>query len=151
MKKYPLYVVYEEDCAEVIEDTYGDDGPYAGFTHDRYDYEVTGVYSTKPDSTVYYEERVLDSKNQPEEVYVVIVRYSTGSTFGHSDGRGHIVGVYESEEKAKEVSEKINTGKFKGKYGYTPWTGYFERLEGVEIDCFDIKEKEGKARKKFSR
>ncbi len=143
MKKYPLYVTYTDECIETIEDTYGEDGPYTGFRHERYLYTVNGIYTKKP-TTAYYEQCVLNysGKGIPKEAFVVIVKYSTGGTFSRTDGRGHIVGVYQTADEAKEIAELIDTGEY-DKKNYRPWVGHFEHLECVEIEVFDIKDKEG--------
>ena len=71
------------------------------------DYTVKGVRAKKPD---YGYERVnvatIDTSFEVKDVqivYVVLVKYKTGDTFGSSYGNGHIVGVYNSAEEAFSI------------------------------------------------
>jgi len=71
----------------------------------------------------------------PEEhigknIYVVVVRYQTGDSFGTSHGRWEMEGGYLTKEEAAKVKESINDNTYEG---YKSWKGYFEALEDVEI------------------
>ncbi len=72
-------------------------------------------------------------------VYVVLVRYYDGDTFGSTTGLHKIMGVYADNKDAECIRDAI-----KGKYydskqnrgsGYdgNPWTGYFAGLESVDV------------------
>jgi len=121
------------------------------------DHEVHGVFSEDAkDGRGWsrYNESV-DVEFEPvtgAEVFLVVVTYSSGDTFGSSSGKVSIVGCYEEESQADSIASDIraddnNTDHFgdnkKGKKerftGYKPWTGYFEGLEGVEVHrlCMD--------------
>lgn len=94
--------------------------------------------------------------NTANEVYVVVVRYSTGDTFGHSSGEYHFVGVFDNEIVARTIAESIHEGhndenykdysKYKALMGAKseedyismPWEGYFEDLERIEIYSANI-------------
>lgn len=133
--KIPLYVAYQQECIQVIEDTLGKDGPYSGYREDVYDYRVKGVYTMQPQHTCYWDPMVLqlekDNEEVPQIVHVVYVRYSTGGTFSHSRGCGTLVGVFADYNVAIDTMNQIRDGKFKG---YRPWEGYFERFEDVCLD-----------------
>lgn len=68
-------------------------------------------------------------------VYVLLVQYSSGNTFGSSYGNTCIEGIYPSYDAAELVSESI---KNKSYHGYMPWDGYFESLEDVIIEVRKI-------------
>jgi len=87
-------------------------------------------------------------------VYVVLLRYSTGDTFGNDDGEYAVADAFTDKELANELEEWYRrwtssdylmsrngksvpfTGEFKGKEYRIPWAGYFEHFENVEIyDC----------------
>jgi len=84
-------------------------------------------------------------------VWVVVVEYSTGNTFGHESGATHVVGVYDDGVVASIVKGKIeddyknnyrgsNEIKVEGQpdiYTYT-WKGYFESLENVHVERVHI-------------
>lgn len=99
-------------------------------------------------------EPMLDQK-----VWIVVVRYQSGSTFGTSHGNWTIVGAYLTSEEAEAVASIIAKypGKneysfsrkkqkrsdrellekaikpYVGEHFYPSWFGYFERYEGVEV------------------
>lgn len=103
-----------------------------------HDYSLVRASVTKPEQSYYYEECELDCDERPKDVYVVLVKYSSGDTFGNSYGHGHIEGVYVSKTRAMDIAESIRNGTYKKdskeKYVYRPWEGYFEGLE--EVGCF---------------
>lgn len=90
------------------------------------------------------------------EVWVVGVTYGSGDTFGSSYGNFTVVGVYDSEDEAESIARDIRADddnsnrygepkkKAKERFtGYKPWTGYFERLEGIEVQKFTLDEDNG--------
>ncbi len=64
-------------------------------------------------------------------VYLVYVIYSTGSTFGRTEGAWSVVGAYPTIEEAAKIKKSIYDGTYKG---YKAWEGYFERLTYVETE-----------------
>lgn len=70
----------------------------------------------------------LPEKN--EEVYVVLVRYSSGNTFGRHNGCWYLEGVYKEKEEANIIVKKILDKEYDG---YVPWVGYFEYLESCDV------------------
>lgn len=79
-------------------------------------------------------------------VFPVVVRYSTGDTFGRNDGNISVVGVYQNAVTASEIEHAIwddyrehggdfTTLKVAGEEIYTgTWKGYFEYLEDVFVE-----------------
>jgi hypothetical protein len=66
-------------------------------------------------------------------LYAVCVPYSSGDTFGRSEGNLAVAYITACVDKATEVMAYINKegkhGNFASKYGvYAPWEGYFEHL-----------------------
>lgn len=90
-----------------------------------------------------------------EEAFLVVIRYSSGDTFGHSFGLWQIDGVYSDSSEATAVAQNIrldaeyeesqsryrpNVEKPEGyplynpeRYFSKPWVGYFEGFEGVDV------------------
>ena len=101
-----------------------------------YDFRLVRASLERTTKSWYSEEFEIDSEIRPQDVFVVLVRYSSGDTFGSSYGHGHIEGVYFDKDKAMEVAETIENGTYnkKGfnKRGYTVWEGYFESLESAQ-------------------
>lgn len=84
-------------------------------------------------------------------VWVVIVEYSSGDTFGHSSGNTTVVGVYDDGVVASIVKGKIEDDyrdkrnsfdeiRIEGHpdiYTYQ-WKGYFESLENIHVERVHI-------------
>lgn len=141
MKTYSeLYLVADEHVETIRDER--DEGeeydPY-GFIEDEVTLDVHGLqlvgeievkdsYEPYPDS-----QRVVApfQVEVGDYLYTVIVRYSSGSTFNHRSGDHCIEGVYRNHDEAKAVAKRIEQGEYSD--DITPWTGFFERLERVEI------------------
>jgi len=126
-----LYVSYEEDRLGGKQvDKWEWDPTYTNF-------RIIGVYSKNPHSCYTEEIEVPFDIKKQEFVYVVVVRYTTGSTFGESYGEGCIVGCYGTIQEANSMKESIETGKYNGPK-LTVWTRYFEKLESVGVHTYKI-------------
>lgn len=99
---------------------------------------VDAVSKTPPSSfwnhSIAVEPKVLEAKF----VYLVIVRYQDGNTFGTSHGNFLFYSVRATPEEALADQEVICTPAQNSKE-YREWEGYFEKLEGVEIRLFQLK------------
>ena len=80
-------------------------------------------------------------------VFVVIVQYSSGDSFGNSSGNISIAGVYDTPDKAAQVRQAILEDEKNNPHSYESleipgeasiypgdWKGYFESLEDVRIE-----------------
>lgn len=144
MTKIDVYCSSEH---HVYEDTYGEEGDYTGFRHDGH--ENHQVYFHGQEYACFEASFVTEL----EEPYLVYILYSTGGSFGKTDGYFRAIGVY-SKEEAERVKKLIETCK--EPYGwnkdkeafeiyekakkeldklniYDVWNGYFESLEEVSI------------------
>ncbi len=82
-----------------------------------------------------------------DTVYAVIVRYSTGDTFGREEGLAICVDVFTDEAKADALAEVIrdhgSDGEFRinheGVEYYCSWVGYFESLEDVLVETLVVR------------
>lgn len=144
-----IYVIYEESSSG------GEDLDPEAKWSDRadtiIDYKLIGSSLIKPDSW-YFQEFELDCIEKPVDVFVVLVRYSDGDTFGQSFGNGHIDGVYLTKEEAQtavkaiEEDELIKTDPYiprsfrNGPYKHKPWKSYFANFESVQ--CYVMKLRE---------
>lgn len=85
---------------------------------------------------------------QAEKVFLVIVRYYDGGTFGRTTGLWRIQEAFTTGAEALLFAEKIRSGEYEkeceeksGRYNhYLCWTGYFAGLEDVEVHCFSVKD-----------
>lgn len=152
-----LYISYNEHCSNVVEDTYGDDGPYTGFCEEDWEFNLDKAYLKPPAKNTPYWEQVelIGDLKGTKFVYVMYVLYSTGGTFSRDNGRGHIVKAYVSKEDALKdqlliEEDNENLSKRRRDYGhklpkyknqwaeYAPWNGYFKRMESVNIQIMEI-------------
>lgn len=126
-----LYVTYDEIVRGGKPQS---DGPYS-LREDTYvDFSLKEV-SMQENSSFYKEEFEVPEFDIDEPapgflrcVYVVLVRYQDGNSFGRRFGNGFIEGVYLTEEAAQKVVLQIMSDTYPK---YARWEGYFNRLESV--------------------
>lgn len=134
-----------------------DDGPYSGFAHECKSYDGCQVtYIGESDEVQgrfgYYSKKFEVDAKPGDIVFVVVVVYSTGSTFGRDEGNSQAVGVYKDPAQAKKVaqaiernSEHTHSNNYNPPRDYTievdgeeiycgSWVGYFESLERVVVE-----------------
>lgn len=79
---------------------------------------------------------------ESDKVFLVIVRYSDGGTFGRTTGNWEILGSFLTEQEALTMATSIEDGTMEknSKYPYAlPWVECFNSLEDVEVHCFLFK------------
>lgn len=137
-----LYLEYHQSTDSNVE--HYSDEPYDYSWSSETTFSPKGLW-TKPGA--WYEEIAVDvpaSELIGKQVALVIVRYSTGDTFGHGRGKWAIAGVFpnpnedEVEEFIRDVEEEAlvynsDSRRWQKEYGgvYKAWIGYFEHLEDV--------------------
>lgn len=73
------------------------------------------------------------------KLFLAVVRYGTGDTFGHTTGAWYIVGVAPTREIAQAMLKEESEPSKQGDYlRYKRWEGYFESLEDTEIHELDL-------------
>jgi hypothetical protein len=121
-------------------------------TRDYHSGEQYGEWETEYDNTVtkisrnkdllqnwnFEECKVPDEVYDAPFLYLVVVTYSTGDTFGRSSGNTAIAYITEDPEEAVKIRDDLNLGKnpsndAKCPKGYCPWDGYFESMDDVSI------------------
>lgn len=131
MKKDPLYY-YLDYHESVSGGCYcdGEEGPY-GMREDTIKEVEFIQLRRKQNKSKFYDEPIeVDERLLPlPYLYLAVVIYSTGNTFGRTEGCWHIVGLAPTEKVAEAMIEfALNDPK-----GYKPWEGYFERLTTTEV------------------
>lgn len=86
---------------------------------------------------------VTEEVYKAPRVFLAIVRYSDGGTFGRTVGYWEIMGAFTTEAEALAMTASIEGGTFKTDYphlarSYMPWEGYFSGLQGTEVHSFPI-------------
>lgn len=61
-------------------------------------------------------------------VYFSYVIYTTGCTFGYTEGNISILGIFKTSEEASKALKKANAPG-----AYNSWSGYFDRFESHEV------------------
>jgi len=79
-----------------------------------------------------------------DTVYAVIVRYSTGDTFGREDGQTVCLDVFLDKSRAEELAEAAQRAdEFRMTVNdveyYVGWVGYFESLEDVSVETLVVR------------
>lgn len=103
---------------------------------------VKGIHKTAPDPRTFgrhvsYDGIVVEDEEvfKKQFVYLVVVRYYDGGTFGRTCGY-HIFWSIRATE-AEVIADKENIQGPK-KDGYREWDGYFSGLEDVEIHLLPL-------------
>lgn len=128
-QEWSVYLTYEEDRSGGAICEGDEDSQWPSHENEYVEFEPKALFLYP---TSFCETVCLDFDPSTEDtLHIVIVRYSTGSTFGRTLGCWHIEGAYVSYEEAESVAKAIEADKYKGTY--KPWEGYFERLEGTDV------------------
>lgn len=74
-----------------------------------------------------------------DKLYMAVVRYLTGNTFGSTVGMWHVVGFAPTYDIAQLMLNGAVVPSKPGDYrNYKPWEGYFERLLDVEVHTLEL-------------
>lgn len=118
---------------------------------DRYD-EQLRVLRDKPQGRIGWGTEEAPAIGEPAEcghAYVVIVTYTTGSTFGSESGNTAVACVTHSAEDAMRVRKLIEENAKLSSPQYTinvdgveiycgAWTGYFECIDSVHVELVEV-------------
>lgn len=105
---------------------------------------VTNVvaFLENPDRTTqYYGDscgKDLGDVRPGERVFSVVAEYETGDSFGHDGGQATVLDVFRTFEEAQSLA---TAAREVSEYGFehngvhysTPWLGYFETLNKIEV------------------
>lgn len=94
------------------------------------------LHRKSPTSRFFYDSVEVSNPKMLEldELYLAVVRYRTGDTFGTTTGAWHVVGVAPTYKIAELMLKEATAPSEPGDYShYKPWEGYFESLEDTEI------------------
>lgn len=140
-----FYVIYEQNCVQDDFDP-GNGEPYNHSYHRVYKSEVLGITDETPKHYCDWTKIVKEIKDENQkDFFVIAVIYSTGNTFGRSEGHISIVDICESLGDAEEIITQIKDKKYNEK-GYNDWEGYFENLTDVYAEKFTLNQTQGKYR-----
>ena len=145
-----VFVEYNDDFTVI-----SDDGEKLGWREDKYDFTPLNLHLTSKDKFFDHLEHV-DVSFVPvvgKKYYLIYVIYSTGSTFGRTDGVHSFIDIVENEEDANRIKKIVdkNTDKDSGWYVKVPhsiktvwggycgsWKGYFETFDSCNVVEFTL-------------
>ena len=141
-----VYVTYDEfrEGGEICAGQ--EDDAWPSYEDCNIDMTVKSIHITNPGCLYLDKVKVKSFEEKPakkplekgQEVYLVVVRYRTGDTFGNTCGAHHFEGIYLSEEEANEVVASVKNSSYKG--DYKRWEGYFEALEDCYVETRELME-----------
>lgn len=140
-----LYIKYNQTSygGQICEGEEDDSWPNYETAYYEYSYE----YATKttPTNTLSYS--TYKSLGVPQEVfsgdkiYLAIVVYGDGNTFGNSSGHHEIIGGFSTRKEAEELLSHVTKDGYDNRNGgFFPWNGYFNSLENKIIIKLDIED-----------
>lgn len=103
--------------------------------------EFIRLHRETPKNRFFYDSIEVSNEDllKLDTLYLAVVRYSTGDTFGRTEGAWALVGVAPTYKIAEMMLEEATKPTEKGDYrNYRPWEGYFERLTDTEIHKLDV-------------
>lgn len=110
----------------------------------EYEYNITGVYLSKPEHRDFDELGVTSKVEVGDTIYIVYMIFSSGDTFGTASGMGETIWAFTNLSAAIKCCQEINkndseyTIEFLDDEGQTikfsnPAAGYFENMHSCEI------------------
>lgn len=97
------------------------------------------LHREPPQNRFFYDSIELPNNKmlQMDKLFLAVVRYGTGDSFGHTNGAWYIVGIAPTYQIAQAMLEEETKPSDPPKKGgwqhYKRWEGYFESLDGTEI------------------
>jgi len=126
-----LYIEYDEtrDGGEAL-----DDGPWPNHADTNVSVQFIQLHREPPKHRFFYHSiEVSEELKKLDTAYLAVVRYSTGDTFGHTNGAWYVVDIAPTYKEAEKILDRAINEK-----GYKPWEGYFERFECTEIHTMEV-------------
>ena len=144
VKGKELYFEVSELCVH----SESGEGAYADWS-ETYDCSLEKVSRNKEllNRLNFYAHRVPDEVYNANTVYVVVVTYNTGNSFGRAEGKLALAFVTENPDEAIAAKNAIENNTYASFYtspkwlagsGYTEWNGYFERVTSVDIEFHQV-------------
>jgi hypothetical protein len=126
-----VYIEYDEtreggDALEPAE-------RWTSHTDVNVDVKFIRLHREMPKNRFFYDSIELPNKKmlKMDKLFLAVVRYGTGDTFGHTNGAWYVVGIAPTYKIAEAMLEEETKPSPKG--SYKQWEGYFESLDGTEI------------------
>lgn len=133
----PLYILYREERSggDICEGEEDSEWP----NHDPTNVVVTfqSLHRTAAGTGRFFYDaiEVIPDVAAQTSLCLAVVRYSTGDTFGRTNGMWSVVGAYPTVTLAETaLSQALDPANSQHK----PWEGYFERVEQTEVHVVPV-------------
>ena len=103
--------------------------------------EFIKLYREVPKDRFFYHSVEVSNEDllKLDKLYLAVVRYTDGGTFGKTIGYWEVIGVAPTYKIAELMLEEAIKSTKKGDYkNYKPWEGYFASLNDTEIHKLDV-------------
>lgn len=103
--------------------------------------EFIRLHREQPKNRFFYDSIEVSNPDlvKLDKLYLAVVRYFTGDTFGRTYGMWHVVGVAPTYKIAEMMLTEATVPAEQGDYkNYKPWEGYFEGLTDTEIHTMEV-------------
>lgn len=145
-----VYVQVESSgCSVGYNDSPFDDGPYSGYSHEINHYGGCKVFelTDKVEGRLGYRTKKFDVDLKAGDIaFVVVALYTTGGTFGRTEGNPSVLAVFKTADKAIALKDFVQNDKspdwtinFEGIEISAEWKGYFESLDAVYVETEVVK------------
>lgn len=133
-KKYHLFVMYEEYGTVVKERNYNDEWDTG---EQEIHFTIQSIHATEQEMGWPQQVHVAfdPEKHLGEDIFVLVVRYDTGDTFGRTYNAWTIPEIVLTKKEAKEICQAIIYDKYDG---YKPWEEYFEHFRSADYEMFEL-------------
>lgn len=129
-----LYIEYEETRSGG--DAVNPDDEWTSHEDTNIEIEFVRLYREQPKHRFFYDSIELPDARMAklDKLFLAVIRYGTGDTFGHTNGAWYIAGIAPTYKIAQAMLEEETKPAKQGDYShYKRWQGYFESLESTEI------------------
>lgn len=136
---YNLYLGYSESRSggEALSDE-----QYCDHADAHIEFQPEGLYTEKSSTQETVGVDFDPTQHVGADVYMVVVRYYDGDTFGRCYGHWFIEGIYLDRDEALKNKNAIESGSYSKKGCYNDWEGYFAGLESVNVWGTQVREGE---------
>lgn len=133
-----LYIIIDEKSIDLTESEgdFGDGTVFSGYFVNQLELSIKSLHRTPPTIRFFYRtlETEIDKRLLVEDgLYIGIIRYRSGGTFGRTYGNSLFVCAAKTKKTAQQQLDNCILNGI-GRYGYKPWDGYFERLEDSYVE-----------------
>lgn len=137
--KHRLYISYLETADEGKPKREEEGKKFPSYEPTYISLTILGVYCSRPINHFFIHEVEVNFQPAPgQAIYLVVPRYTTGSTFGSTYGDFYFQKIFKQENLQAMQAEirLMESGQHPDSHR---WQGFFSNLELIEVYFFEIK------------